>query len=76
MKNKKTIEIKGIYIGPDKPDRKYGDRGMIIFTKDVLMADYMQRIINMRAYTDETISLIAYVRERSNRIFLTGSLYD
>jgi hypothetical protein len=72
---KKTITIKGKYTGDDKSHVKKGDLMLIELDKDYLKAAYMDDAFWRHINNVESITLINYVRQRVERIFLTDSFY-
>ena len=72
---KKTITIKGKYTGDDKSHVKKGDPMLIELDKDYLKAAYMDDAFWRHINNVESITLINYVRQRVERIFLTDSFY-
>jgi hypothetical protein len=73
MKN--TIKIRGNYTGEDKAHFKKGDPMCIELSKDYLKASYMNDAFNKHMHNVESITLLRYVRQKVERIFLTDSLY-
>jgi len=72
---KKTITIKGKYTGDDKSHVKKGDPMCIELDKDYLKAAYIDDAFWRHINNVESITLINYVRQRVERIFLTDSFY-
>jgi hypothetical protein len=72
---KKTITIKGKYTGDDKSHVKKGDLMLIELDKDYLKAAYIDDAFWRHINNVESITLINYVRQRVERIFLTDSFY-
>jgi len=72
---KKTIQIKGKFIGDNHAYLKHGDPLTITFNKQEILHGHMYRNIRMSAHTDERISLIEYVRKRVNYICETGDIF-
>jgi hypothetical protein len=73
MKN--TIKIRGKYTGADKSHLKKGDPMCIELSKDYLKASYMNDALNRHINNVEKITLLHFVKQKVQRIFLTDSLY-
>ena len=73
MKN--TIKISGNYTGDDKSHLKKGAPMCLELSKDYLKAAYMNDAFNRQVNNIESITLLQYVRQKVERIFLTDSLY-
>ena len=72
---KKTIIIRGKYTGADKSHLKKGDPMCIELSKDYLKASYMNDAFNRHVNNVERITLLHFVKQKVQRIFLTDSLY-
>lgn len=72
---KKTIKIRGKYTGEDKKHLKKGDPMCIELNKDYLKMSYLDDAFKRHINDVESISLIKYVRQKVNRMFLTDSFY-
>jgi hypothetical protein len=72
---KKTIKIRGNYLGKDLPYLKKGAPMCLELNKDFLIASYRNDQFNRHINNVEGISFISYVKQRVDRIFLTNSIY-
>jgi hypothetical protein len=72
---KENIRIRGKYTGDDKLNIKNGDPMCIELNKKYLKASYMNDAFGRHINNVESISLITYVRQKVDRIFLTDSFY-
>jgi hypothetical protein len=72
---KKTIKIRGNYLGKDLPYLKKGAPMCLYLSKDFLIESYRNDQFNRHINNVEGISFISYVKQRVHRIFLTNSVY-
>ena len=73
--SKETIKIRGVYIGDDQLKIKKGEPICIEFNKHYLKTAYIDNAYKRHINNMESITLIEYVRQKANRVFLTNSLY-
>jgi hypothetical protein len=71
---KDTIRFSGFYLGENKPHARKGHRIWLTFNKRDILLSYERQcnIIQMRNLPK--ISLLVYVREIVNEVYLTGDL--
>jgi len=74
MKTKDTVTFKGFYLGENKPHARKGHRIWLEFNKKDLIEEYKYFYNHSILANRPTMSLLTYVREKVNEVYLTGEL--
>jgi hypothetical protein len=76
MKTKDTITFKGFYLGENKPHARKGHRIWLEFNKRDLILGYKRQCTIIELQNLPKLSLLMYVREMVNEVYLTGELRE
>jgi hypothetical protein len=76
MKTKDTITFKGFYLGENKPHARKGHRIWLEFNKRDLLLGYQRQCTIIQLENLPELSLLMYVREMVNEVYLTGELRE
>jgi hypothetical protein len=75
-KTKDTVIFKGFYLGENKPHARKGHRIWLEFNKKDLLLGYQRQCTIIELQDLPKMSLLVYVREMVNEVYLTGELQD
>jgi hypothetical protein len=75
-KTKDTVIFKGFYLGQNKPHARKGHRIWLQFYKRDLLLGYKRQCTIIELQNLPKMSLLVYVREMVNEVYLTGELRD
>ena len=75
-KTKDTVIFKGFYLGENKPHARKGHRIWLEFNKKDLLLGYQRQCTIIELQYLPKMSLLVYVREMVNEVYLTGELRD
>jgi hypothetical protein len=75
-KTKDTVIFKGFYLGQNKPHARKGHRIWLEFNKKDLLLGYQRQCTIIELQHLPKMSLLVYVREMVNEVYLTGELRD
>ena len=75
-KTKDTVIFKGFYLGENKPHARKGHRIWLEFNKKDLLLGYQRQCTIIELQHLPKMSLLVYVREMVNEVYLTGQLKD
>ena len=76
MRTKDTIKFSGFYLGDNKPAKRKGHRIWIEYYKRDIILGYERLCAINQLNNAPKISLLMYVREMVNEIYLTGELKE
>jgi hypothetical protein len=75
-KTKDTVMFKGFYLGENKPHARKGHRIWLEYNKRDLLLGYQRQCTIIELHNLPKLSLLMYVREMVNEVYLTGELKD
>jgi len=75
-KAKDTITFRGFYLGKNKPHARPGYRIWLEFYKRDILLGYKRQCDIIELENLPKMSLLVYVREMVNEVYLTGELKD
>lgn len=71
---KDTVRFSGFYLGENKPDARKGHRIWLEFYKRDLLLGYKRQCDIIELQNLPKLSLLMYVRDMVNEVYLTGEL--
>ena len=75
-KAKDTITFRGFYLGENKPHARKGHRIWLEYYKRDILLGYKRQCDIIELKNLPKMSLLVYVREMVNKVYLTGELKD